>query len=612
MLAPETIAPVASQRAFASFKCNRWPFTPGGRIANSVRIAIVGDSMVYGQGVPYLQTLGPRLAKHLNIARPGLWFDCQTFGVPGACAFHALARAESQAAAIDPDIVLIGLSQNDALMLRPQPPSAIATGQSWLDFAPILREALHGFVDRWRAAGHRAPIAVVYFDWCTDLAGVKPVDVLKPICEYADVTFVDGSEPLAGTASGEWWVSPIDAHVNAAGHDRVARHVARAILAQPWLPASADYDDPSWIDAMASAADSLVNGDTPRAIAASEALNTVRTKWLDRRNRSRAAHESSFLAIESRLRQQIRHSWPAAILQSYQCELGTVSSIPTQIRNTEELIYRANTLTYALRHAAKTGELGQPLDGLLSKWAEETPPSIGDLEPARQRAQMRASRAEALIAAVGRYAAGQAEFRGLISLASQARSANRATAWGLAELQQQLSGSLPRAFEVQRLLREGLAMWRAIDAALAEADARMAWPAIQPLLESFAPERAGMTLAINITAAAGTDQWVYRVGLDSPAQHVHEPYVACGWINRDGRVNSYAVDLPVLVSSTVTVHVEGQGLGAAADTGILKVAPASLEAPGVSPASFRLSRASRVSDTELTFEFKPTLFGRAE
>lgn len=612
-----TIAEAPSARiavpaaAFASFKGNRWPFTPANRIANSVRIALVGDSMVYGQGVPYTQTLGARLARHLNVARPGLWFDCQTFGLPGACAFHALARAEAHAAAIDPDVLVIALSQNDALMLRPQPPSEIATGQSWHDFSAHLSRAFTDFSTRWRAAGHTAHIAVVYFDSVASLGGIRPADVLRSVCADAGLLFLDGTEPMAGTPVRDLSVSPVDSHVNATAHDLVARHVARALLSHGWIAGGSDYSDAAWLDSIEAAADALTASDLPPAIAASEGLSTLRVKWLDRRNRSRQAHASRYQSIESRLQERVRREWREVILRSFQRELGQLPSIQIQICDIEDTLYRACTLNYALRHAAATDALDQPIDGLLSRWADEEPLAIDALSAAAQRARARAGRAAALIDAVRAFAPACADLRGLTQMAAHAQRINLAAEQGMQALNDLIVSGLPSAIDIARVVRDALSMWRVVDTALADADRRTSWPAVTPLLSDFAPASTHMTLTLNIAAAPGPELWSYRVGAFSPAQAVHEPYVACGWLMRDGQTHSYPIDLPLMVASTITVTIQGDGLGTTLQPDALKVLPARLDAPGVPIHDFRLSRATRPLDTECVIEFAPNLFTRS-
>lgn len=179
-----------------SFFGNRWPCTPDRPAQGVTRIAVVGDSMAFGQGVPYAQTLSQRLACHLNGARPGNWFEGVTFGIPGGCFVHALERAADQALPAAPQLVVLAVCANDALMLRPEPPSAGEVGQSWRDYAPILSHRLQRFLEIVRATTPGTTVILLYFDRQVSLGGVRPADVLAAVAAERQVPFIDGATAL--------------------------------------------------------------------------------------------------------------------------------------------------------------------------------------------------------------------------------------------------------------------------------------------------------------------------------------------------------------------------------------------------------------------------------
>jgi hypothetical protein len=154
-------------------------------------------------------------------------------------------------------------------------------------------------------------------------------------------------------------------------------------------------------------------------------------------------------------------------------------------------------------------------------------------------------------------------------------------------------------------------MWRLTDDSLAAIDAECSWSAIDGLA-SFAPHRPHMTLTLNLYAAPGADQWSYRVGTESGLHGVAETYVACGYLVRDGRPAAYAVDLPLMLSSTITLTVMGAGLDAGVPAGLFRVLPARLEAPGVAPLMLRPTRAARLSETAWAIEFALMLLQKAD
>lgn len=82
--------------------------------SGTFRVAVIGDSMSYGAGVPYRKAFSARLASHLNSAVPGTWVECVSFGVSGACIHHAAGRAITHALPADSALVIIAVCCNDA------------------------------------------------------------------------------------------------------------------------------------------------------------------------------------------------------------------------------------------------------------------------------------------------------------------------------------------------------------------------------------------------------------------------------------------------------------------------------------------------------------------
>lgn len=622
----------ATSRTRASFMGNRWPYSPVGRIDHSVRIAFVGDSMVYGQGVPFTQTLTPRVARHLNVARPGLWFDCQTFGLPGMCAFDALARAESHALPLAPDVLVVALTQNDAYMLRGQPASRAEVGETWTGFEPILATAFADFHARWRRAGGTPRLAVLYFDWFARLGEVRPADILRRICDRHELLFIDGTEPLAGLPFEPLRVSSSDGHLNSSAHDIVARHLTRALLAKGWIPAAPDYDDGAWLARCEAAGTSLVSAGVPPAPAASEALSVLRLKWHDRRNRARLSDVAAFQSTERRLLQSVREQWRQVAWQAYQLRLENLPSpafrrvdsggtrlvqlpniIANQIASAEPTILRARTLNAALRHAVLAGGLQQPTTGLLREPAPKRAAGV-DLRALAEAATARAARAVDMLHAIPGDAGRLDAFglRALAAVAERSRLMNTTAALGLSDLAQ-LIPFLPADGGVSAVVADAIDSWQAIDRVLDDADLCTAWPQMAEQLERFAPDRPTMTLHLSVIAAAGPQPWTYRLGADSPLHAVREDYLAAGTLVRDGQSHTYSFELPLMLASTIYLAIRGDGIDLDEAGAQLRMTPARIEVPSLAePLTFKTSRVTRRSDSELTIEYTPYLLARPE
>lgn len=86
----------------------------------TLRIAVLGDSFVFGTGVPDEGTLPRTLERDFEEQPlPGLRVQVLNFGVPGYGIEQLLPRLERDAARYDPDVVLVCLYINDAVATEP-------------------------------------------------------------------------------------------------------------------------------------------------------------------------------------------------------------------------------------------------------------------------------------------------------------------------------------------------------------------------------------------------------------------------------------------------------------------------------------------------------------
>ena len=76
------------------------------------RIAIIGDSLAYGQGIPQADRFGEQIERHLNGLRRGP-YEVLNFGVPGAETQDEVALLANTILAIQPDFILLQWYTND-------------------------------------------------------------------------------------------------------------------------------------------------------------------------------------------------------------------------------------------------------------------------------------------------------------------------------------------------------------------------------------------------------------------------------------------------------------------------------------------------------------------
>lgn len=103
------------------------------RRPGELRVALVGDSFTFGNGVAFEDTLGERLAAELErLGRPAAVFNC---GVPGYNAEQAVITARERALALDVDVLVYVFFAND---LEPSPERREVPQDAVID-------KLHGF-----------------------------------------------------------------------------------------------------------------------------------------------------------------------------------------------------------------------------------------------------------------------------------------------------------------------------------------------------------------------------------------------------------------------------------------------------------------------------------
>src|SRR5439155_25033469 len=144
--APAAAAPTADLPSGPlTFFQNRALIATRDRVPGSLRVAFVGDSMTYGAGLQFKESLAARVGAHLNGALPEVWVESLAFGSPGACAYNAVGRVITHALPLQPDIIVLCLCCNDAIMLAGQPDTAEGIGRTWIDYEPVLRTTLTTF-----------------------------------------------------------------------------------------------------------------------------------------------------------------------------------------------------------------------------------------------------------------------------------------------------------------------------------------------------------------------------------------------------------------------------------------------------------------------------------
>lgn len=234
------------------------------------RIALVGDSMVFGNGVGWEDTLGVRLERRL--AERGVEARVLNCGVPGHNAQDAAALLGPRVLPQAPDTVVYVFFSNDLEPTREWgeiPPEAVLDsfhgfplGSALLEWLAVhlkvelqrrgvstskrtpamsarelergraaFRRAVEGMRDDCRRSGARFLVAAYPFLCPPGTNPFEPLDEgARAVCAELDVEFLALADAFApGEDLTRYWSSAFDIHPNGAAHDRAAEHLARVL-----------------------------------------------------------------------------------------------------------------------------------------------------------------------------------------------------------------------------------------------------------------------------------------------------------------------------------------------------------------------------------------------
>ncbi len=575
--------------------------------AGMLRLAFVGDSMTYGQGLSYPQTLGPRVAFHLNGLRAGLPVEAITSGVPGGCLFHAMGRAVGQVRALEPDVLALVACANDALILRTEPADVGAVARSWMQFAPHLETALASCRRDLLACSPGMRLAVVYFDLSPIYGEVSPPAVLRAICDRLSMAFIDATPAYAGHPRDRLVVSSVDGHLNVFAHDAAARLVARQLVEWEWIPPAAGYDDPAWLSTMVDLSGSIAACGAPEPTASARALALLEQKWSDRRNIARTGLAPAYETARERIRAGQRAAMYPMAWAALGAYLRARADGDRRIGHVEADLYTVGALAYALEHATSHGAFGQTIDemGVTFPATGCAPDDAARIEDIAIQARLRAAGITDLLDLAHRTTGGPlTELRAVLGRWEQAnrllaRGADRVRDW------------LPRAGcadDAQRLASAATGMLRAADTQL-QVLTGIDGPRMAAAIESFTAAAPWIDIEITIAADPGADPWSIRVGAESQYPVWDEVYLFAANLVRDGAPHVHRFAIPLTLLAALRLQFFGRRLRAP-DTGPgpLRVYPLRITAPG-RPTITSRSAARAVTDGEnsLTLTF-PSVF----
>jgi hypothetical protein len=228
--------------------------------AGTVRVALLGSSIVMGYGVGDDEVFGRLFEEQLNAApgRAAPHYEVLNFGVGGQWAINRLVRLQRMVLGFEPDVVVYIAHQDEFEYIDTHPASLLASGLKLP--SPYLEEVaksagvtpdLAESAIQGRLLSHRAEmLGAVYRSIVEECRanGVRPVYVYLPMPGFADKD--PGPELLTLARDAGFQVADLTGwagdtpparlfgdldsdHPNALGHELIAAALARLIKERP-------------------------------------------------------------------------------------------------------------------------------------------------------------------------------------------------------------------------------------------------------------------------------------------------------------------------------------------------------------------------------------------
>lgn len=246
------------------------------------RVAFLGDSYVFGQGVEFAAIFPVRTGEILRRELPGRKIETLIFGSPGANTLSELETLKARVLPADPDLVVLGFVLNDfthraarlqftAVYKREKDRYRVFRGlekfsrlayfldwtlfQLLSDMERIHVDYLNGLFDPARNAEFpRLQAALdemlrrmsgrgvvlflpMFIEGEQELPFYRDgLALLRDACSRNGVGLIEMLPHLRERAASKWWASLEDHHPNAAAHARIARVLSDHILERKLLP----------------------------------------------------------------------------------------------------------------------------------------------------------------------------------------------------------------------------------------------------------------------------------------------------------------------------------------------------------------------------------------
>ena len=235
-----------------------------------LRIVALGDSMTFGHGVGLGETLPAHLERLLNRSVWDRHVEVVNCGQDGLGIYDLWCVLATRARCYRPDLVVLVLCDNDAMLYSAQTEYYARVRESWRDDSVTLPYFGLCFEELAREVDELGvPLTVAFYYQRDNDVRHRCLEVISACCRQQGFGFVDLSAEFAdGVAEREWErfrASQADSHPSSYGHNLAARALARHLLAAGRLSARPTIDEDALVTRCAEQTGAMIAAGNPPA-----------------------------------------------------------------------------------------------------------------------------------------------------------------------------------------------------------------------------------------------------------------------------------------------------------------------------------------------------------
>lgn len=223
------------------FRNNRISTPVRPKIPGVFRILCVGDSLTYGHGVHFDETLPAKLEENLNSALWGTRVEVLNESNCGFSFFDEKAFIDVRGKYHEPDLLVVILCSNDSELFHAEIEYTDHLKENWDaqgEIFPFFKKSFSGFCEEVNSVDLKTIVA--YYDLTNSEVEKKYSSQLSNLCDENGMKFVELSSVFKGMDMDSLTVNEADRHPSALAHEIASKELAREILGSELISDSMD------------------------------------------------------------------------------------------------------------------------------------------------------------------------------------------------------------------------------------------------------------------------------------------------------------------------------------------------------------------------------------